>query len=187
MIDPETPEGAAEIEAGYPTIWALAERTIAYLDEAIAFLKDPERFPNGSFVLFGNPFEFTDATGMTSACSPDSINIPGLGEIDISSLGLNLAELGGFGEWAEPEVQAEIVIWILEQFMRIADQYGADMIWMLEHFCGHGYVATGPDADTENRCYREDDPTRWFDITCIHPNDLGHNAIYQMFRAVIEE
>ncbi len=187
MIDPETPEGAAEIEAGYPTIWALAERTVAYLEQAIAFLKDPERFPNGSHVLFANPFEFTDGTGMTSACSPDSINIPGLGELDISALGLNLAELGGFGEWAQPEVQAEIVIWILEQFMRIADQYGADMIWMLEHFCGHGYVATGPDADTENRCYREGDPTVWFDISCIHPNTLGHNAIYEMFRAVIAE
>lgn len=187
LIDPETPEGAAEIEAGYPTIWALAERTVAYLEQAIAFLKDPDRFPNGSYVIFANPFEFTDGTGMTSACSPDSINIPGIGELDVSELGLNLAELAGFGEWAEPEVQAEIVIWVLEQFMRIADQYGADMIWMLEHFCGHGYVATGPEADTENRCYREDNPTRWFDITCIHPNAAGHEAIYRMFRAVIEE
>ena len=186
-IDPETPEGQAEIDAGYPSVWALAYRTIAYLEQAVAFLKDPQRFPSGSFVVFGNPFEFTDGTGQVSACSPDNINIPGIGELDISALGLNLAELGGFGEWARPEIQEEIVVWVLEEYMRVAVEYQADLVWMLEHFCGHGFVATGPEADTENRCYREDDPSVWFDITCIHPNDAGHHAIYSLFRDVIQE
>jgi lysophospholipase L1-like esterase len=186
-FDPETPEGAEEINNGYPTIWVQARRTMAYLEEAVRFLKDPERFPAGSYVIFANPFEFTDGTGMTSACSPESINIPGIGEFDVSDLGLNLAELAGFGEWADPDAQADIVIWMLEEYMRIARDHRADLVWMLEHFCGHGFVATGPDADTENRCYREDDPSRWFDITCTHPNDVGHEMIYRMFRAVIEE
>ncbi len=186
-ITSETPEGRAEIDAGYPTIWALAERTVAYLEQAVAFLKDPARFPAGSFVVFANPFEFTDGTGDVGACSPDSINIPGIGPLDVSALGLNLAEIAGFGQWERPEVQRDIVLWITEQFMRIAVDYQADMIWMLEHFCGHGYVATGLDADTENRCYRESDPTLWFDITCTHPNPTGHRAIFEMFRDTIRE
>ena len=38
-----------------------------------------------------------------------------------------------------------------------------------------------------NRCYREDDPSLWFDITCIHPNERGHEAIFNLFRDVILE
>jgi len=183
----DTPEGAAEINAGYPSMWALATSTVDYLEEAVRFLKDPARFPNGSWVVFANPFEFTDGTGDVSACSPTSINIPGIGPLDISALGLNIAEIGGFGAWERPEVQEEIVIWITEQYLRIAVELEADMVWMLEHFCGHGYVAAGAHPDTTNRCFRADDPSLWFDISCIHPNDLGHEAIFRLFQDVIRE
>jgi len=61
------------------------------------------------------------------------------------------------------------------------------MVWMLEHFCGHGYVAAGAHPDTTNRCFRADDPSLWFDISCIHPNDLGHEAIFRLFQDVIRE
>ena len=71
--------------------------------------------------------------------------------------------------------------------MRIAVDYQVDLIWLLESFCGHGFVATGPDADTESRCYRGPDAELYFDITCIHPNDAGHHALSELFKAVIAE
>ncbi len=176
-----------EVAAGYPEAWALAESTVGFLAEALYWLKDPERFPNGSDVIFASPFEFTDGTGNVDACEPDTINIPFVGEFDVSDLGINVAALAGYAQWEQPEVQEAIVIWILEQYMKLAVETQTDLIWMLENFCGHGYVATGPDADVENRCYRGPDAELYFDVTCIHPSDAGHLAIFEMFQAVIDE
>ena len=177
-----------EAESGYPTVWALAESTVAYLEEAIVWLKSPEHFPNGSYVVYANPYEFTDSTGQTDACTPQSsLVIPGIGEIDLSGLGISVASLAGYKAWAHPEVQAAMVVWILNEYARIAAEHQVDMIWTLEHFCGHGYVATGPSADPNNRCYLGPDAELWFDVSCIHPNAAGHNALFEMFRAVVEE
>jgi len=177
-----------EVAADYPTAWKVATDAAMFLEEAVVWLKDPVHFPNGSHVVFASPFEFTDATGNTDACTPQStIDIPWVGEVDLSQFDISVAALAGYGTWEKPEVQEAIVIWLLEEYMRIASEHDVDIIWMLEHFCGHGFVATGADADTENRCYRGPDAELWFDDTCIHPNAAGHNAIYQMFRAVIEE
>lgn len=177
-----------EVAAGYPHEWDLAYRTIAYLEEAVAWLKDPTRFPNGSWVVFANPYEFTDGTGKTDSCSPQFVlDIPGIGKVDLSQFDISLASLAGMKEWEKPEVLADIVIWILEQYMRIAVEYQADMIFLLEHFCGHGYVATGPKADPENRCYEGPDAELYFDVTCVHPSAAGHSAMYRMFRAEVEE
>jgi lysophospholipase L1-like esterase len=157
----------AEVAAGYPQAWALAESTLSYLHESLTWLKDPARFPNGSQVIFANPFEFTDGTGKTDACP--------------------VAPLAGYKPWKKPEVLEEVVIYILEGYMDIAVQTDTDLIFMLESFCGHGWVATGPNADVSNRCYRGPDAGLWFDDTCIHPNAAGHGAIFEMFRAEIEE
>ena len=157
----------AEVQAGYPATWAVAYSTIDYLREAVQWLKDPERFPNGSYVIFANPFEFTDATGNVSSC-------PAAGLI-------------GYDEWANPEIQREIVIYILEQYVKIAVETQTDVIWSLEHFCGHGYVATGPNADVNNECYLGPDTELYFDETCIHPSDAGHAALFDMFKTVIVE
>ena len=70
-----------EVAAGYPEAWALAQSTIVYLEEAVAWLKDPANFPNGSYVVFGTPYEFTDATGDTEACEPEAIDVPLIGPI----------------------------------------------------------------------------------------------------------
>jgi len=158
---------ADEVSAGYPASWALAESTSQYLREAMEWLKDPERFPNGSYVLFANPFEFTDATGDVSACT--------------------LAGVAGFEEGAKPDEQEKVVVHLLEEFMNITVDTQTDMIWLLEHFCGHGFVATGPNADAQNRCYRGPDTPLYFDETCIHPNDSGHKAIFEMFKALVVE
>ena len=177
-----------EVGAGYPAAWALAESTMQYLEEGVAWLTDDTNFPFGSYVIFGNGFEFTDASGQTSACNPQAVlDIPGLGEIDLNDLGIPVALLAGYGEWEKPEVQAEIVIWMLEQYMQIAVDYGVDVIWTVEAFCGHGYVAAGANADPENVCYLGPDSELYFDETCIHPSPAGHNALFEMFKAVILE
>ena len=180
-----TPE---EVEAGYPEAWKVAEDTILHLETALAWLTDPENFPNGSYVIFANPFEFTDGTGNVDSCTPQSkLNIPGIGEIDLSDLNVNVAALAGYKAWANPAIQEEMVVWILEEYMRVTTEYGVDMVWMLEKFCGHGYVAAGKNADPENRCYLGPDTPLWFDETCTHPNPDGHLAISEMFKALILE
>ena len=182
----DTEEGRAEIEAGYPSVWRLAREAMAYFEVAIRFMKDPARFPNGSYVVVGGPFEFTDGTGRAGACQPQQIETP-FGPIDLSALAINVAALAGLNEWADPRVQRDIINYMLEEYMRIAVEHEADYVWVLEHFCGHGYVAAGAEPDMSNSCYRADDPTLWFDATCTHPNDDGHAALFRLFRDVIAE
>ena len=177
-----------EVAAGYPEAWQVAQEAVADLEESVKWLKDPANFPNGSYVVFGTPFEFTDGTGKVDACTPETkIKVPGIGVIDLTQLNLNVAALAGYQEWKDPSVQREIVVWMLEEFLRIAATYKADMIWMAESFCGHGYVAAGPNADPNNACYEGPDADLWFDETCTHPSPAGHAALYDMFRTVIEE
>jgi hypothetical protein len=115
------------------------------------------------------------------------MEIPGIGTLDLSQFDLDMAALGGYAQWANPDIQADIVIWMLEQYMRIAVDHGADLVFVTESFCGHGFVATGPDADPEARCYLGPGTELWFDVTCIHPNEKGHEAIFELFQAVVEE
>jgi len=183
----DTEEGRAEIEAGYPSVRAMADKAIVHLEEAIRFMTDPNRFPNGSYVVVGGPFEFTDGTGQVDSCQPQAIEIPFVGQLDLSVFALDVAGLVGFTRWANPRAQQEIISHFLEQYMRIVVEYQVDYVWVLEHFCGHGYVAAGREPDVENRCYRPDDPTLWFDASCTHPNDAGHQALFQLFRDVIAE
>jgi lysophospholipase L1-like esterase len=139
------------------------ETFIAHLDAAVAWLKDPVNVPGGVDVVFANMFEFTDATGEIGSC-------PASG-------------LAGFDEpWEDPAALESIVVHANTQFMRIAALHGADMIFMLEAFCGHGF---NRDLE-EGRCYRGPDAELWFDLSCIHPNPTGHAEIASMFMAVIE-
>lgn len=144
------------------------EQFVRYLRDAILWLKAPGRFPSGVFVVFANPPEFTDGTAQVESCG--------------------LSTVAGFDDpWADPAQLESLVIWALEQYMAIAVETQTDLVWMLEGFCGHGFVATGPNADPNNRCYRGPMTERWFDLTCIHPNPVGHGALADMFMAVIEE
>jgi hypothetical protein len=183
----ETAEGRAEIEAGYPSVRAMAHEALNHLEEAVRFMKDPVRFPNGSYVVIGGPFEFTDGTGQVDSCQPQSIEIPFFGPIDLSALALDVAGLVGFERWANPRAQQHIISEFLEGYMRIIVQYQVDYVWVLEHFCGHGYVAAGQNPDVNNPCYRPEDPTLWFDVSCTHPNDAGHDALFRLFKDVIAE
>ena len=140
----------------------MVEAFVQHMRDAVHYLvDDPARFPNGVFVVFGNMYEFTDGTGDVTSCPA--------------------AGLAGFDEpWPDAE---ELVIWANEQFMQIAVETGTDMIFMLEHFCGHGFNYDDP----TNRCYRGPSAERWFDLTCIHPNAIGHAEIARMFQSVVRE
>ena len=146
-------------------IWEQTRELVQLLRDAITwFREDPARFPNGVFVVFANMYEFTDGTGDTESCS-----------------GAGLAGYGG--EWEDPDALANMVVWANEQYMSIAVETGTDMIFMLESFCGHGFRRDDPSSP----CYRGPGAELWFDATCIHPSPRGHQAIAEMFMAVVDE
>ena len=148
-----------------PDIWVKVEEFVGLLRDAVHwFYDDPSKFPNGVFVVYGNMYEFTDATGDVASCPA--------------------AGLAGFGEpWDDFEAHADMVIWANEQYLQIAVETGADMLFNLEQFCGHGFNHDNP----ESPCYRGPDSERWFDDTCIHPNPTGHRQLADMFLAVVDE
>ena len=138
-------------------------RAIAYQRDTMRWFRDNEDtvFPAGVFIIAGNVYEFTDATGDMSSCP--------------------LAETFGFGG-VVPELR-DAYIYLNEAFVEIAVETRTDSIWMLESFCGHGFYA----GDPTNECYRGADAEVWFDATCIHPNPAGHAAVAQMFLDVVAE
>jgi lysophospholipase L1-like esterase len=138
------------------------ETMLGELRAAIEWLKDPVNFPNGSYVVFANIYEFTDGTGDLESC-------PG-------------AALAGFSGEAAAQMRPAYVH-VDEQYARIAVETQTDMIFLLESFCGHGFHAGEPD----NECYRGPDAETWFDLTCIHPNPDGHAAMADLFYATIME
>jgi lysophospholipase L1-like esterase len=157
-MPPRTPQELRQITQDF----------VQLLRDAIVWLKAPGRFPNGVYVIFANPPEFTDGTG------------------DIESCGLS--SVAGFDDpWADPAALQALVVWALEQYMAIAVDTQTDLLWFLETFCGHGFVATGPNADPNNRCYRGPNTERWFDLTCTHPNPTGHGELARMFMAIVDE
>ena len=84
------------------------------------------------------------------------------------------------GNWIDG---APAVIHFHERYMQLAVDRGVDLIFLLEHFCGHGFH----NEDPESQCYRGPHTERWFDFTCIHPNPAGHRIIAEMFKAVVDE
>jgi lysophospholipase L1-like esterase len=152
--------------AGVPMadLWTSTQGFVADFEAAIAWLKEPGRFPNGVFVVYGNLYEFTDGTGDVQSC-------------DVSAL-------AGFDQPVPaPDELKAMVIWANEQYARIAVDWGVDMAFLLEDFCGHGFAADDPAAP----CYRGPNTPQWFDLTCIHPNPEGHQHIADMFMAVVNE
>jgi lysophospholipase L1-like esterase len=145
-------------------LWMKTQEFVQYQREAMEWLYAPGRFPNGVLVVFANIYEFTDGTGDVQAC-------------DVSGL-------AGFDQPVPaPDQLKEMVIWANEQYLSIAVDHQADMIFLLEDFCGHGFNAEDPTAP----CYRGPGNANWFDLTCIHPNPTGHQHIADMFMAVVNE
>jgi hypothetical protein len=146
--------------------WALQKPTVANaivsadqaaseMRAAITWLKDPAHFPNGSYVLFGNAYEYTDGTGDLDSCPLATIS-----------------NLSGNVGYLMPAISH-----LEEQFMKVAVDTNTDLMFMLEHFCGHGYHNTDPSAP----CYRGPGIERWFDVSCLHPTPTGHGKIAGLF------
>ncbi|MCB9779570.1 MAG: SGNH/GDSL hydrolase family protein [Alphaproteobacteria bacterium] len=144
-------------------LWDQTFEYMALMRETVEWIKEPGRFPNGVYVVFTNLYEFTDATGDVTACP--------------------LAGLAGYSAAVTDPALEEMVVWSMEEFMSIAVDTDSDMVFLLEQFCGHGYARD----DTDGRCYRGADADLWFDETCIHPNEQGHDAIYTFFDGVVAE
>ena len=146
-------------------ILAELEAMVSQHEMAIEWLlEDPSKFPSGVFVVNANVYEFTDFT-------LDFLSCPAAGTAGFDSNPEN------------PDVLLGSLVHINEEYMRIAEENGTDVVFMSEGFCGHGYHADDPASP----CYRGPGNENWFDLTCIHPNPTGHGELAQMFLDVITE
>lgn len=139
---------------------ARANDVVAKLKSAVTWLKAPEHFPNGSFVVFGNVYEYTDGTGDLLSCPA--------------------AQFGGAqGPWPEGR---ETIVTLAEGYLRVAIETKTDMVFMLEDFCGRGFRRD----DATIACFRGPSTPLWFDFTCIHPSPAGHAELATRFANVID-
>lgn len=147
--------GATEDE-----VRAEVDGAVGLLDAAMDWVSDQRpRFPNGLSVVYANVYEYTDATGDLGVCPT--------------------AGILGF-DYVVPGLR-EAYVAMNEGWVRVAAEHGFDVVFLLEHFCGHGFLA----GDPANECYRGADAEVWFDGTCIHPNPTGHQVIADLFTAVV--
>ena len=130
------------------------------LRAAVDWLQTPGRFPNGVFVVFANVYEYTDTSGDLASCPAASV-------------------AGMSGSWP---AGAPAIVHFQERFMEVATATKTDMIFLLEHFCGHGYKRN----DASLQCYRGPGSELWFDLTCIHPTPKGHEQIANLFLQVVD-
>jgi hypothetical protein len=133
----------------------------ANLETIMDFLYEPTNFPGGIYVVFSDIYDPTDGEGDFTHCGFGA----GLEDWPISD------ELAGI--WTG---------WVLDMSV----EYGADLLRLHHLFAGHGYNNT----DTSNPYYcnmcEPDCPCpRWYDITCIHPNGDGHDALAGFFYDII--
>jgi lysophospholipase L1-like esterase len=142
-------------------IMEMVDQAIVDMEDAIRWLVDPERFPNGIYVIFANAYEYTDGSALAQECPL-------------------VAALGLTEPWPAGQ---EALFRFNEAFMRLAVETGTDMLFLSERFCGHGFLRGRPEA----RCDRGPDAIAFFDDTCIHPTPEGHAAITEMVLAVVDE
>jgi hypothetical protein len=151
--------GWARAHASPAEAMANADATLSNLGSALAWLKDPAHFPNGSYVVFANVYEFTDATGDLASCPTATL----------AGLSGNLLD------------DKDAILHMEEGYLRLAVETHSDMIFTFEPFCGHGYH----NGDPASPCYRGPGTERWFDITCIHPTPTGHGVLANAFMDII--
>ena len=145
-------------------VLAELDAMIAAHEMAVQWITADDKFTNGVFVVNADVYEFTDTTFDFQSCPT--------------------AGLAGFNSNPEmPEILHSSLQHINEEYMRIAEENGTDVVFMSEGFCGHGFHA----GDAESACYRGPGNETWFDLTCIHPTPTGHGELAQMFINTITE
>jgi len=155
-------EGTASTPTPIPMILAESDTRLTQLATALDRLTDPAHFPNGSYVIIANNYEFTDATGDVPSCA--SAVTAGLG-----------------AKWP---AGLPVFLHLNEQILAMAVAHNVDTVFMAEAFCGHGFHKDDPASP----CYRGPATPLWFDpTTCTHPNTAGHDALAKLFFDVVNE
>lgn len=131
---------------------------VTSLRNALTFLADPANTPGGVRVVFANVYEFTDATGLMSSCPV-------------------AAFVGLTGTWADG---VAAYAYLEEQYAQAARDFGFDVMFLEENFCGHGYNRNDPSGPCADRA-----GDLWIGPDCIHPTPAGHAAIADLFWALI--
>jgi lysophospholipase L1-like esterase len=145
-------------------VLAELDAMVAQHEAAVQWLVADDKFTNGVFVVNADVYEFTDSTFDFQSCPT--------------------AGLAGFNSNPDmPDVLRSSLQHINEEYMRIAEENGTDVVFMSEGFCGHGFHA----GDAMSPCYRGPGNETWFDLTCIHPTPTGHGALAEMFLNTISE
>jgi lysophospholipase L1-like esterase len=152
---------AAQSGDGQAALLEALDSVVEYQRAALAFFKDQADilFPAGVDVVFTNNYDFTDGTGDFGSC-PTAAMI-GI-DYQISSWAIGYLAIN-------------------EAYMEMAVETGTDMVFLMEHFCGHGFRSDDP----ENGCYKGPDTPLYFDPSCIHPTPEGHRALATLFDQVI--
>lgn len=140
-------------------------RAAQLMREAVEWIVEPGRFPNGVYVVLANTYDFSDPHG-----AEDMARCEG-------------AELIGMSPRLRDPVFQSIIADAQREYLEIAIDTGTDLLFLGEMFCGHGYARD----DTTHRCYRGPSAELYLDLTCEHPSADGHAALTEGFLAVIDE
>lgn len=147
------------------TMRATYGQAVQDLRDAVEWLVEPGRFPNGVYVIFANTYDFTDPHGVEDMARCEGAQLIRMDD-----------------PLRDPRVQ-DIFADAQEEYVRLAVETGTDVVFLGETFCGHGYAWDDPGG----RCYRGRDAALWLDFTCEHPNTRGHDALTESFLAVVDE
>ncbi len=143
---------------GDAQVLSAAGAPVDALERAVRWIKDPARFPAGSFAILANVPDWTDGRGDTAACP----NWPALAEDRQPLFGRLMAQLNG-------------------QYMRVAVEQRVDLVFVQEHFCGHGRQFRNPDP----LCLGV--PEAWVDDRCLFLRPPGDAALTRLFWDVITD
>lgn len=136
------------------------DRMLRNIEDIVDDLQGDDRFADGPPAIYiTNVYEPSDGTGQVQATSTHEGCFFGF------DFGDALPELARYNE----------------AFEELARDKGFAAVDMRGHFLGHGFFSKDDDLDV----HHPDDPTKWFDADCIHPNSRGHHEIRRLFHAAI--
>jgi len=147
---------AAEIQTTVNT-------AIMNITTMINFLQSPTNFPDGTDIYLANVYDPTDNTGVLP---PACVSMISGGALNMQITEPTLATAPGA---------------ISGNYIALAQSMHFSIVDALGHFYGHGVNATDANSGTSHLNYDVCDPVNWFYTDCIHPNDIGHNELRNIF------